>query len=47
MQKNRTDQTNGSINSDQMSMYLAKGRSERSKAFHDVLRGMRGWFTGR
>lgn len=47
MQKYGTDNALGGITSDRMSVYLARGRSERSKAFHDVLKGMRGWFAGR
>ncbi|MEP5621751.1 MAG: hypothetical protein ABJP82_04155 [Hyphomicrobiales bacterium] len=46
MQKYRTDTVGNFTHSDQMSVYLAKGRSERSKAFHDVIKGMRSWLTG-
>lgn len=46
MQKYGNETVRNITPSDPMSVYLAKGRSERSKAFHDVLKGMRGWFAG-
>lgn len=46
MQKFRTDKVSGRIASDHMSVYLAKGRAERSKAFHNALRVICSWFVG-
>lgn len=46
MQKYRIDKVSDRIASDHMSVYLARGRAERSKVFHQTLRGIRSWFVG-
>lgn len=46
MKKYKSERVGNITTSDRMSVYLAKGRLERSKAFHDALRGVRHWFTG-
>lgn len=46
MRKHGTDKVGDGITLDQMNMYLAKGRAERSKAFHNALHGICSWFVG-
>ncbi|MFK8033654.1 MAG: hypothetical protein AB8B94_05855 [Hyphomicrobiales bacterium] len=46
MKNYRTDNVSDRITSDHMRVYLARGRAERSKAFHHTLRGIRNWFVG-
>ena len=47
MQKSGIETVRHSNTSDQMSLYLAKGRSERSKAFHEAFKGVGSWFSSR